>query len=70
MEMGQMQQMLVAEHIHELQREAAALRAERTGRMSDIGRYRKLYTRLWLHLGFVALTDAEKVVALYLLTGP
>lgn len=37
--------------------------------MSDLGRYRKIYTRLWLHPGFLALNDAEKVVAFYLLTG-
>jgi len=38
--------------------------------MSDLGRYRKLYTRIWRHPGFVGLTDAEKVVAIYVLTGP
>jgi hypothetical protein len=38
--------------------------------MSDLGRYRKLYIRLWRHPGFLSLTDAEKVLALYLLTGP
>jgi hypothetical protein len=38
--------------------------------MNDLGRYRKLYVRLWRHPGFVELTDAEKVLALYLLTGP
>jgi hypothetical protein len=38
--------------------------------VSDGGRYRKIYTRLWLHSGFVGLNDAEKVVAFYLLTGP
>jgi hypothetical protein len=38
--------------------------------MSDLGRYRKLYVRLWRHPCFVGLTDAEKVVAIYVLTGP
>lgn len=38
--------------------------------MSDVGRFRKLYTRLWRHPGFVGLTDGEKVLALYVLTGP
>ena len=38
--------------------------------MSDIGRYRKLYARLWRHPGFTSLTDGEKVLAFYLLTGP
>lgn len=38
--------------------------------MSDLGRYRRLYVRLWRHPGFLELTDAEKVLAIYLLTGP
>lgn len=38
--------------------------------MSDQGRYRKLYSRLWRHPGFVALTEGEKNLALYVLTGP
>lgn len=38
--------------------------------MSDVGRYRKLYARVWRHPGFTALTDGEKTLALYLLTGP
>lgn len=33
--------------------------------MSDTGRYRRLYVRLWRHPGFVTLTADE-----YLLTGP
>lgn len=37
--------------------------------MSDLGRYRKVYTKLWLHPGFLGLSDAEKIVAFYLLTG-
>ena len=37
---------------------------------NDLGRYRKLYIRLWRHPGFRALTDGEKVLALYLLCGP
>ena len=32
--------------------------------------YRKLYTRLWRHRGFVRLSHQAKVVTLYLLTGP
>jgi hypothetical protein len=38
--------------------------------MSDLGKYRKLYVRLWRHPGFLELTDAEKVLAFYILTGP
>jgi hypothetical protein len=38
--------------------------------MSDLGRYRKLYARLWRHPGFTALSEGEKVVCLYVLTGP
>ena len=38
--------------------------------MSEQGRYRKLYPRLWRHPGFVALNDGEKNLALYVLTGP
>ena len=38
--------------------------------MSDVGRYRKLFARLWLHPGFLALTDGEKILVVYLLTGP
>jgi hypothetical protein len=38
--------------------------------VSDTGRYRRLYVRLWRHPGFVTLTADEKVLALYLLTGP
>jgi hypothetical protein len=38
--------------------------------MSDRGRYRKLYVRLWRHPGFVGLNDGDKTVALYVLTGP
>lgn len=34
------------------------------------GRWRKIHTRLWLHPGFVQLSDAEKVLVIYLLTGP
>jgi hypothetical protein len=33
-------------------------------------RYRKLYRRLWRHPGFLELSDGEKVLAFYLLTGP
>ena len=35
-----------------------------------LGRYRKIYARLWRHPGFVSLSDGEKIVALYVLTGP
>ena len=38
--------------------------------MSDVGRYRKVYARLWRHPGFANLNEGEKVLALYLLTGP
>ena len=38
--------------------------------MSDVGRYRRLYARLWRHPGFVSLNEGEKVLAIYLLTGP
>jgi len=38
--------------------------------MSELGRYRKLFTRIWLHPAFERLTDTEKVLALFLLTGP
>ena len=38
--------------------------------MSDQGRYRKLFTRLWRHPGFVTLTEGEQNLALYVLTGP
>lgn len=33
-------------------------------------RYRKLYTRIWHHPSFQALSAEDKVLALYLLTGP
>jgi len=38
--------------------------------MSDVGRYRRLYTRLWKHPNFRRLTDRDKLLALYVLTGP
>ena len=38
--------------------------------MSERGRYRKLYVRLWKHPGFVRLSEGEKVLVFYLLTGP
>jgi hypothetical protein len=38
--------------------------------MSDLGRYRKLYARLWRHSGFTSLTTLEKTIVFYLLTGP
>ena len=40
------------------------------GQMSDIGRYRKLFIRIWCHPDFAELTEGEKNLALYLLTGP
>lgn len=38
--------------------------------MSDVGRYRKVYPRLWRHPGFHTLTNTGRELALYLLTGP
>jgi len=38
--------------------------------VNDVGRYRRLYIRLWRHPGFRKLSDSEKILALYLLTGP
>lgn len=38
--------------------------------MSDIGRYSKIFVRIFLHPRFQALTDAEKVLVFYLLAGP
>jgi hypothetical protein len=38
--------------------------------MSEHGRYRRLYVRLWRHPGFAQLTDTERLLALYVLTGP
>lgn len=38
--------------------------------MSDAGRYRRIYPRLWLHPAFVSLAEGERLVALYLLSGP
>jgi hypothetical protein len=38
--------------------------------MSDVGRYRKVYARIWRHPGFVGLNDGEKALALYILSGP
>jgi len=38
--------------------------------VSDVGRYRRVYTRLWTHPAFVALTHEERLTVLYLLTGP
>jgi hypothetical protein len=38
--------------------------------VSEVGRYRRLYSRLWRHPGFKALPDGDKILALYLLTGP
>jgi hypothetical protein len=32
--------------------------------------YRKLYSRLWRHAGFLGLNDADRVLAIYMLTGP
>jgi hypothetical protein len=36
----------------------------------DVGRYRKLYPRVWRHAGFCSLTKTARELALYLLTGP
>lgn len=38
--------------------------------MNEVGRYRKTYARIWRHPGFVALSEGEKVLALYLISGP
>jgi hypothetical protein len=38
--------------------------------VSEIGRYRRLYPRLWRHPGFIGLTKSGRELALYLLTGP
>lgn len=38
--------------------------------MSDVGRYRKIYPRIWRHPGFKALTPSSQKLALYLLSGP
>jgi len=38
--------------------------------MSALGRYRKLYARLWRHPAFLKLTDTQKILMLYVLTGP
>jgi hypothetical protein len=38
--------------------------------MSDSGWYRRLYGRLWRHPGFFPLSPDEKLIALYVLTGP
>lgn len=38
--------------------------------MSDVGRYRCIYPRLWRHPGFIGLTKSARELALYLLTGP
>jgi hypothetical protein len=38
--------------------------------VNDMGRYRRLYVRMWRHPRFVTLTADERVLALYLLTGP
>lgn len=38
--------------------------------MNDRDIYRRVYLRLWRHPSFRLLTDGEKVLALYLVTGP
>jgi len=38
--------------------------------MSDQGRYRRVYVRLWRHPAFRRLSPAAKNLTLYLLTGP
>ena len=38
--------------------------------MADGGRYRRIFVRLWRNEDFVAMDNGQKVVALYLLTGP
>ena len=36
----------------------------------SVGRYRKIYPRLWGHPGFLQLTRSAREITLYLLTGP
>lgn len=38
--------------------------------MADRDVYRRVYLRLWRHPAFRALNEGEKVLALYLVTGP
>jgi hypothetical protein len=38
--------------------------------VSDIGRYRKVFPRIWRHPGFQQLPKSARELALYLLTGP
>lgn len=38
--------------------------------VSELGRYRRLYTRLWAHPAFAAMSDGPRLACLYVLTGP
>jgi hypothetical protein len=38
--------------------------------MSDVGRYRKVYPRIWRHSGFRRLCETAQRIALYLVSGP
>jgi hypothetical protein len=38
--------------------------------VSPAGRYRRIRSRLWVDPQFAELTDGEKIVALYVLSGP
>lgn len=38
--------------------------------VKTVGRYRKLYPRIWRHPGFRSLSPSARELALYLLTGP
>jgi hypothetical protein len=38
--------------------------------MSDVGRYRQIYPRLWRHPAFAALNKTARELTLYLLSGP
>lgn len=38
--------------------------------MSDIGRYRQVYPRIWRHPNFTGLTKSARELTLYLLSGP
>jgi len=38
--------------------------------MSEVGRYRKVFTRIWRHPGFKQLPRAARELTFYLLTGP
>src|SRR5262245_23017277 len=52
---------------------SAANRDPRAGAVrvsGDVGRYRRVRSRIWIEQWFLTLTEAERLVALYCLTGP